>query len=51
MNVRLTVARVGCVAAILGIGLPALADAPLRVCLQADDPPLSSRGSSSSPAR
>src|SRR5271167_2811176 len=45
MNVRLTVARVGCVAAILGIGLPALADAPLRVCLQADDPPLSSRGS------
>jgi ABC-type amino acid transport substrate-binding protein len=26
-------------------GLPALADAPLRVCLQADDPPLSSRRS------
>jgi ABC-type amino acid transport substrate-binding protein len=27
------------------LGLPALADAPLRVCLQADDPPLSSRRS------
>ena len=26
-------------------GLPALADAPLRVCLQTDDPPLSSRRS------
>jgi len=47
MTIRLTVARLGCVAAILGIGLPAVADAPLRVCLQADDPPLSSRDSGS----
>ena len=45
MSFCLTMARVGCVAAILGIGLPAVADAPLRVCLQADDPPLSSRDS------
>jgi ABC-type amino acid transport substrate-binding protein len=45
VSFRLTMARVGCVAAILGVGLPAVADAPLRVCLQADDPPLSSRDS------
>lgn len=45
MSFRFTMARVGCVAAILGIGLPAVADPPLRVCLQADDPPLSSRDS------
>jgi len=45
MNIRLVMARFGCVAAILGIGLPAVADAPLRVCLQSDDPPLSSRDS------
>jgi ABC-type amino acid transport substrate-binding protein len=41
---RLIVAVLGCIMSALGIELPALADAPLRVCLQADDPPLSSRG-------
>jgi ABC-type amino acid transport substrate-binding protein len=41
---RLILAVLGCIMSALGIELPALADAPLRVCLQADDPPLSSRG-------
>ena len=40
---RLILAALGWFAA--ATGLPALADAPLRVCLQADDPPLSSRRS------
>jgi ABC-type amino acid transport substrate-binding protein len=40
---RLILATLGWFAA--ATGLPALADAPLRVCLQADDPPLSSRRS------
>jgi ABC-type amino acid transport substrate-binding protein len=47
---RALVRAVGIVLSLLGWvaaapGPPALADAPLRVCLQADDPPLSSRRS------
>ncbi len=45
MSIRPVLARVGCVAVVLGIGSPAVAGTPLRVCLQADDPPLSSRDS------
>jgi hypothetical protein len=40
---RLTLALLGWSASMLALGLPAHAEAPLRVCLQADDPPLSSR--------
>jgi hypothetical protein len=37
-GVGVTLALLGCIAAV-----PALAQAPLRICMQADDPPLSSR--------
>ena len=47
---RALVRAVGIMLSLVGwftaaLGVPALADAPLRVCLQADDPPLSSRRS------
>jgi ABC-type amino acid transport substrate-binding protein len=40
---RLNLALLGFILSALGAERPALADAALRVCLQADDPPLSSR--------
>jgi ABC-type amino acid transport substrate-binding protein len=43
VSIRFAQACVACAAAFLGTGLPATADAPLRVCLQANDSPLSSR--------
>jgi ABC-type amino acid transport substrate-binding protein len=43
---RRTLALAGCVFAVLAAGMPAAADEPpFRVCLQSDDPPLSSRSS------
>ena len=39
-------ALLGCITAAVLIGLPVRAETPLRFCLQADDPPLSSRHAS-----